>query len=165
MRYTKIMTVWLYKTYKYFLLFSGDSENRGVKAKVARQFRNFNKLQPKKSNEARPLPTQVSFTNIENVQKKKEGKILIKFKSQFATLSGSPKPLTSENAMAVTPPILCTSVRMFIVFTASTVIAEHITVSTFWKMNNWLHRVTYRRNICLRQQIPVIGIHLMTKIK
>lgn len=51
---------------------SGDSENRGVKAKVARQFRNFNKLQPKKSNEARPLPTQVSFTNIENVQKKKE---------------------------------------------------------------------------------------------
>ena len=47
-------------------------ENRGVKAKVSKQFKNFNKLQPKKSKELRPLPTQVSFTNLEMAQKKKE---------------------------------------------------------------------------------------------
>lgn len=58
-----------------FSLFLGDIENRGVRAKVSKQFKNFNKLQPKKSTDLRPLPTQVSFTNLEMANKKKEGKI------------------------------------------------------------------------------------------
>ncbi|XP_071128270.1 uncharacterized protein [Mytilus edulis] len=83
---------------------SGDIENRGVRAKVSKQFKNFNKLQPKKSTDLRPLPTQVSFTNLEMANKKKEEPVAVAAaKSQDDNASdkksqksrqGSPTPKT-----------------------------------------------------------------------
>ena len=65
-----------YYKHKTMFIFTGDEDQCGARSIVLRQSKSYAKLQPKKSNEIRPIPTQVSFHNIEKATRRKDGRLL-----------------------------------------------------------------------------------------
>lgn len=56
------------------LLFVGEEDQNSARSIVVRLSKSFAKHQPKKANEIRPIPTQVSFHSMDKVLRPVEGR-------------------------------------------------------------------------------------------